>query len=357
MTSRLMTDMPLPLSPIFLLALLVAMAMPGQTFAQSPEKVVVAHRGASGYLPEHTLAAKVLAHAQGADFIEQDVVMSRDDQLIVIHDLTLERTTDVADRFPERARADGSFYVIDFTLAELRQLQVSEMPNSGRFPTGQSVFRLHTLAEEIELVQGLNQTTGRDAGLYVEAKSPWFHHQHGKDLSRAILETLADYGYTAREDRVYLQTFDYPELLRIHDELLPTLEMDIQLVQLIAWNDWLETYQRDGDNWVPYDYRWMFERAGIQEIARYADGIGPSMDMVVEPGSTAGNLQFTPLVGQAHAAGLVVHPYTFRRDLGRLPAYAEDFDRLLDIFFLDAGVDGVFTDFPDLVVDYLDNLH
>src|SRR5687768_6216800 len=94
--------------------------------AQPTDKLVIAHRGASGYLPEHRLEAKVLAFAQGADFIEQDVVMTQDDELVVFHDLTLERTTDVASRFPGRAQQDGSYYVIDFTLAELRQLQVSE---------------------------------------------------------------------------------------------------------------------------------------------------------------------------------------------------------------------------------------
>src|SRR5688572_33212284 len=103
---------------------LIALGLANMSLAAEADKLVVAHRGASGYLPEHTLEAKVLAFAQGADFIEQDVVMTRDDQLVVIHDLTLERTTNVATVFPGRAREDGSYYVIDFTLPELRQLVV-----------------------------------------------------------------------------------------------------------------------------------------------------------------------------------------------------------------------------------------
>lgn len=350
---------------ILLSALLTLLTLPAMPSLQAAEdKIVIAHRGASGYLPEHTLEAKVLAHAMGADFIEQDVVMSRDNALVVIHDLTLERTTDVAAKFPGRARVDGSWYVIDFTLEELRRLEVTESRTlvngaaspafPARFPPGQSRFRLHTLAEEIELIQGLNATTGREAGLYVEAKSPWFHHQAGKDLSRAILEVLRDYGYDSREAPVYFQTFDFHELKRVRQQLLPALGMDMKLVQLIARNEWQETYAMENGVWTPYDYDWMHEAGGMAEVARYADGVGPSTDMIVSSASTRGNIQFTTLVQDAHAAGMVVHPYTFRRDPGRVPDYAGDFGQLLEIFYFDAGVDGVFTDFPDLAVGYLD---
>ena len=324
--------------------------------AEPVNKLVIAHRGASGYLPEHTLEAKVLAHAMGADYIEQDVVMTRDDALVVLHDLTLERVTDVAEKFPGRARADTGYYVIDFTLDELRTLQVAESSQAGaRFPAGRSRFGIHTLAEEIELIQGLNQTTGREAGIYVEVKSPRFHHQAGKDLSMAILAVLSDYGYIAREDKVYLQTFDFNELKRIHDDLLPAMGMDIRLVQLIGQNEGLETRAQDDGQWLPDDYAWMHSAGGMAELARYADGVGPALDMIVAPGSTPESVGFTTLVADAHAAGLVVHPYTLRRDPGRMPAYAADFERLLEIFLVDAGVDGVFTDFPDLVLRFLEN--
>ena len=124
-------------------------------------RVVVAHRGASGYLPEHTLPAKAMAYAMGADYVEQDVVMTKDDQLIVIHDTTLDRTTDVAEKFPGRARADGQHYAVDFTLEEILTLNVTEgfsiengqktLNYPDRFPLGKSIFKVHTLAQEIEL--------------------------------------------------------------------------------------------------------------------------------------------------------------------------------------------------------------
>lgn len=311
-------------------------------------KVVIAHRGASGYLPEHTLASKAMAYAQGAHFIEQDLVMSKDDQVIVLHDLHLDAVTNVRDVFPDRARADGRYYVVDFTLAELRRLALLErfMLSDGdkvavyeqRFPLARSSFRIATFAEEIELIQGLNKSTGRSVGLYPEIKDPAFHRREGKDISAAVLEVLKTYGYGGRQDSVFLQCFDPYELLRIRAELLPAMNMTVALVQLL--------------NTSP-EFRAALTPDGMNDIAAYADGIGANMQLIVEPHSTATTLNTTNLVRLARDRGLLVHAYTFRRD--RLPAYAADYRELLGIFLNDIGVDGVFTDFPDLTVKYIES--
>ncbi|MGB5331282.1 MAG: glycerophosphodiester phosphodiesterase [Woeseiaceae bacterium] len=311
-------------------------------------KLVIAHRGASGYLPEHTLAAKAMAYAQGAHFIEQDLVMTRDDQVVVLHDHYLDTVTNVRDVFPDRSRADGRYYVIDFTLAELRTLAVSERFRlsdgvktaifESRFPLEKSSFRISTFAEEIELIQGLNQSTGRSVGIYPEIKSPAFHRSEGKDISAAVLEVLKAYGYDEQRDSVFLQCFDGNELQRIRGELFPAMNMTVPLVQLLGTEP---------------EFRPALTAAGIKSVATYADGIGPSMQLIVAPGSVAGKLQITNLVELAHELGLAVHPYTFRRDL--LPAYADDYDDLLKIFLDDIGVDGVFTDFPDSTVEYIES--
>ncbi|MEO1874110.1 MAG: glycerophosphodiester phosphodiesterase [Cobetia sp.] len=328
------------------------------------DKVVVAHRGASGYLPEHTLAAKAMAYAQGADFLEQDVVMSKDDQLVVLHDRFLDRVTNVAEVFPERARDDGRYYAIDFTLDELRKLafsegftvkdgeQVADYPE--RFPLGKSHFGLHTLSEEIEMIQGLNHSTGRDVGLYVEIKAPWFHQSEGKQVSRAVLETLKHYGYVAQDDNAVVQVFDPNGLKRIHDTLQPELEMNLRLVQLMGETRWDMTFQPDAEGKLePYDYDWMYQEGGMQRIATYADGIGPWKPMVIEDSSTRDDIKVTPMVEEAHAQGLIVMPYTFRLDEGRIPDWASDYDDMLRAFFVDARVDGVFTDYPDRAVQWL----
>ncbi len=332
----------------------------------SANPLVIAHRGASGYLPEHTLAAKALAYGMKPDYIEQDVVMTKDDQLVVLHDHYLDRVTDVAERFPGRARADGRYYAIDFTLAEIKSLRVTEGFNiddkgnkvagfPDRFPMWKSTFTVPTFAEEIELIQGLNKSLGYDIGIYPEIKAPWFHRHEGKDISKAVLNVLKQYGYDSKEDKVYLQCFDANELKRIHDELLPSMKMDLNLVQLMAYTDWNETMTYQGEQATPYSYDWMFEPGGMKKVAQYADGIGPWKPMLVDDKSTKDNIIIKPLMGEAKAAGLVVHPYTFRADKGRIAPYAENFDGMLDVFYNQVKVDGLFTDFPDKAVSFLNH--
>ena len=332
--------------------LLLALAAAFVSFADVTAKpVVIAHRGASGYLPEHTLEAAAFAHALGANFVEQDVVMSKDDVPVVCHDIHIDTTTDVAARFPARARTDGRFYAIDFTWEELRSLAVRERfdPTSeravfpGRFPANGASFRLCSLEESIQLVQGLNRSTGRDAGIYPEIKAPAWHAREGKDLGRALLEVLAFHGYTGPSDNVYVQCFEPMELKRLRSDLRTRLK----LIQLIDDATPIET---------DIDYGAMRTPAGLRAIADYAQGIGPPLGQVVsfQRGDGKSGLRVTTLVADAHASGLLVHPYTFRSDA--LPAGANDAEALLELLFARAKIDGVFVDQPDVVVKFLQRL-
>src|SRR5690606_33405226 len=181
--------------------------------------IVIAHRGASGYLPEHTLAAKAVAHAMGADFIEQDVVSSRDGVPIVLHDIHLDATTDVALRFPARARDAGRFYALDFALREIGELRghvrthggrdrQGQAVYPGRFPAGTALFGVPTLAEEIALLGGLDHSTGRRTGLYLALKAPNWHRRQGLELTSAVVEVLRETCDWPRPERVFLQCFD-----------------------------------------------------------------------------------------------------------------------------------------------------
>ncbi|NGZ14527.1 glycerophosphodiester phosphodiesterase [Vibrio aestuarianus] len=339
------------------------LALAGSTWGHA-DPLVIAHRGASGYLPEHTLEAKALAYGMKPDYIEQDVVMTKDNQLVVLHDHYLDRVTDVAERFPDRARSDGRYYAIDFTLSEIKSLRVTEGFNiddkgnkvagfPDRFPLWKSNFTVPTFAEEIELIQGLNKTLGYDIGIYPEIKAPWFHKHQGKDISKAVLTTLKEYGYTNKEDKVYLQCFDPIELKRINDELLPAMKMDLKLVQLMAYTDWNETMVYDGDQAQPYSYDWMFEANGMKQVATYADGIGPWKPMLIDDASTKDNIIIKPLMKEAKAQGLAVHPYTFRAEKDRIAPYADSFEDMLDVFYNKVKVDGLFTDFPDKAATFL----
>ncbi len=302
--------------------------------------LIIAHRGASGYLPEHTLEAKALAYAQGADYLEQDVVATRDDRLVVLHDIHLDRVTDVAARFPDRRRPDGRWYARDFDLAELETLNVHERRAAdgaavypGRFPTGTGAFRVPTLEAEIEMIQGLNRSTGRRVGIYPEIKRPAWHRGEGIDLGARLLEILDGYGYRRRGDSVYVQCFDAAELVRLRDDL----GCDLKLVQLIGENAW-------GESGTDYDA--LRTRRGLERLAEVVDGIGPWVEQLYTPGA-GGPAKSTGLAGDARKLGLAVHPYTFRAD-DLAPGFTS-FDEMVRWSAHGLKVDGVFTDFPDLV--------
>ncbi|MCA9005962.1 MAG: glycerophosphodiester phosphodiesterase, partial [Planctomycetaceae bacterium] len=206
----------------FCLALLL---IPASLSAE--EHQVFAHRGASGYLPEHSLPAKAMAYAQGADFLEQDVVLTKDDVPLVLHDTHLDGITDVARRFPGRKRKDGRYYAIDFTLDEIKQLNATQRFNrktgkpvyTERFPLDGYTYQLHTLEEEIRFIQGLNMSTGRNVGLFTEIKKPSFHQAEGRDIAKAVFDVLTRYGYgTDKQSACWVQCFELNTLKRFRKE-------------------------------------------------------------------------------------------------------------------------------------------
>ncbi len=317
----------------------------------SPSKIVIAHRGASAYLPEHTLESKAMAHAMGADYIEQDVALTRDNRAVVIHDHYLDTVSNVREVYPRRSRKDGRFYVIDFSLAELRRLTFFERINRDtgkvvypkRFPAGRSIpFRIHTLEEEIEMIQGMNKSRGMNTGIYPELKAPRFHTDEGKDIAKIMLDILYRYGYKEKKDKCYLQCFD-PACL---EYLRNDLKCKLKMIQLIADNSWNET--------PGVDYQAMLTPGGLKKISTYADGVGPWTDLIVIPSkekTKQTTYTVTDVVKNAHSLGLEVHPFTFRAD--SLPGRAKNFDDYLSIFVEKLDIDGFFTDFPDLGVSFL----
>ena len=293
--------------------------------------VIIAHRGASGYLPEHTLAAKALAYNMGADYLEQDVVATRDDELVVLHDIQLDRVTDVATIFAARARPDGRYYVRDFTLNEVRQLTVHERTNAdgspvypGRHQTSDEVFHVNTFAEELTFIADLQANHGRPVGIYPEIKRPAWHRGEGVDITPLFLNMLRDFGYKEHSDPVYVQCFDDRELVQVRDRH----NCELKLMQLIGENEWHE---------ADTDYDLLRSTNGLKRLAETVDGIGPWVNRLIEdPG----------LVARAHGEGLAVHPFTFRKD--DLPPGFGSFAELMTFTVDELLIDGLFTDFPDL---------
>ena len=311
--------------------------------------IVIAHRGASGYRPEHTLASYELAIGLGADFIEPDLVSTKDGVLIARHENEISETTDVAGHpeFADRRtvkRIDGrevtGWFSEDFTLAEIKTLRARErLPFRDRSFDGR--FEVPTFAEVLALARRKSAETGRTIGVYPETKHPSYFRSLGIPLEEPLLAELRDAGYQGRTAPVYIQSFEVRNLQELRKVTA------LPLIQL------LETAGQPWDFAVAGDartYQDLAAPAGLAEIATYADGIGPDKRMIVPADPGGRLLPPTPLVDDAHRAGLLVHPWTFRGDGTFLAAeYAGDPEREYQQFFA-LGVDGLFSDFSDTAV-------
>src|SRR6185503_9494989 len=245
--------------------------------------------------------------------------------------------TDVALKFPGRQRSDGRHYVIDFDLAELEELTVCERRAPGtarakypeRFPADAGLFRIATLAEELRLIGGLNQSTGRVAGIYPEIKDPGWHRRHGVDLSKLVLAELRAFDYSRADDAAFVQCFDAAELARLKTEL----DCRLPLIQLVGPEP---------------EYDTLLTPAGLRSLSAHAYGLGPHYSQLLVAAEKGGRPRRAELAQRAHDAGLRLHAYTFRRD--DLPPYTRTIEDLLELAFAEIGVDGVFSDHPDVAV-------
>lgn len=314
--------------------------------------LVIAHRGASGHRPEHTLASYRLAIEQGADFIEPDLVATRDGHLIARHEPLLDETTDVAS-YPEFAgrRAtrvlDGksvtAFFAGDFTLAEIKRLRAVQ-PNPARSKQYDGQFEIPTFEEILELVVAESAARRRKIGVYPETKHPSFHRSLGLPLEDRLLDTLSRYGLNGADAPVFIQSFESANLqyLRRRSKLPlvqllddGSLEYDAAATRVVRVN--IPQYDDPRGDRPPRE---------LADIATYADAIGPWKRQILRDLGRPVLLQ-TSVVAQAHAAGLEVHTYTFRNEPATLaPQYQGDPLREYRQFF-ELGVDGVFSDFPD----------
>ena len=317
----------------------------GCTPLMASEQMVMAHRGASGYLPEHTLAAKAMAHAQGSHYLEQDVVLTKDDVPLVLHDIYLDTLTDVAEKFPERKRADGRYYAIDLTLAEIKQLTATERFNARtgeqvypeRFPMSGYSYQLHTLEEEIRFIQGLNHSTGREAGVFPEIKQTTFHEREGKDIVRIVFDLLQSYDLgTEGDDLTMIHSFEPTTLQRLRNEL--------------GWKGRLELAFGGGRSADGSDFDYLATPEGLRELAGYVDAVWAPANRMISWNEN-GELQVTDFVRDAKAAGLAVFGGVMVTE--NLPANSPSLDAWHDALFNVLDVDGVVTDYPDLTAEWL----
>ncbi|WP_413198645.1 phytase [Nostoc piscinale] len=362
--------------------------------------IVIGHRGASGELPEHTLGSYMLAIQQGADFIEPDLVVTKDGVLIARHEPNIINTTNVLDHpeFADRRRtkivdgiAEDGFFVEDFTLAEIKTLRARIQP-SFRTQAFNDLYEIPTLQEIIDLVKQVEADTGKKIGIYPETKHPTYFASVGtkldgtpinQDITKKLVDLLVANDFTD-PNRVFIQSFEVSNLKQLNDVLFPAAGIDLPLIQLLDARD----VRVDGSliEYQPFDfevsgdprtYADLRTPEGLREIATYAEGIGPWKRMIVSVRGVDANgdgqaddvngdglvndadktlTAPTSLVDDAHTAGLLVHPYTFRNE-GRYLAIDYNGDPQAEFRqFIQLGVDGYFTDFPgtgDFVRDQL----
>jgi glycerophosphoryl diester phosphodiesterase len=329
--------------------------------------LVVAHRGASGFLPEHTLEAYQLAIDQGADFIEQDLVLTKDLVLICRHEPFLSGTTNVADlpQFANRKTTkvlDGvpvnDWFAEDFTLAEIKTMRAKQAL-ADRPQQYNGLYSIPTFQEVIDLVKTQTLAKRRIIGLYPETKHPTFHESRGLPLTRKLVEALSAAGWNNRIAPVFVQSFEVSNLRAIRNEYRST----VKLVQLLDADDvdasgnlvMKAPYAQPYDFVVAGDPRTFLDlstNAGLDFIKTYADGIGPWKPYIQPYRSTDMSLlPATNLIARAHAKGLLVHAFTFRNEPRYLlPAYGND-PRAEYKNFYNLGIDGVFTDFTPTAID------
>lgn len=343
--------------------LFTCIAMLGGCTTSMTLPLVIAHRGASGYLPEHTLEAYRLGIEQGADIIEPDLVATRDGRLVARHEPNITATTDVASRpeFSDRKRryvVDGreeeGWFTVDFTLAELRTLRaVQARPERPQQYNGQ--FLIPTFEEVIELAQREGRERGRVIGVYPETKHPTWHCERGLPLEEPMLAALRDAGWTRRTDPVFLQSFESGNLRWLRSRT------DLRLVQLIDADGLMpDGRPRPSARWtssgsctlypqgeLPQDFD---AAASFATVAQYADVIAPWKRYLV--GVDASNRLVPPsrFVELAKQAGLAVHTWTFRNEAAMLASDYGDDPLREYVQFYELGIDGLFSDFPDTAV-------
>jgi glycerophosphoryl diester phosphodiesterase len=348
--------------------------------------LVVGHRGATGYLPEHTLASYELAILRGADYIEPDLVSTKDGVLIARHEVNITETTDVANHQEFKGRfttktIDGNketgWFADDFTLAEIKTLRAKQRL-AFRPQEYNQFYQIPTFDEVIELAQAWSQRIGRVIGIYPETKHPTYHKQHGLALEAKLVKALDRHGWNHRNAPVFIQSFEVGNLKQLNGmtrvrliQLVDALDvaLDGSIIPIQPYD-----FVVSGD---PRTYADLVTPAGLAEIATYADGVSPWKRYIVSVAGVDANndgqaddtngdgvvddsdktaLPPTHLIEDAHAVGLLVHTWTFRNERQYLSkTYGENpSQEYLQFYCL--GIDGLFSDFPDTAVTARDLL-
>ena len=312
--------------------------------------LVIAHRGASGKYPENT--KKAFEYAKGySNYLEQDLQLTKDNQLIVFHDRVLDNVTNVKKVYPKsRARKDGKYYVIDFTLEELMRLQVTNRyfifsiiklkEFSNRKYNPNEIYQISSFQEVLDLVEDYNNMHNKKLGIYPELKDVWFYKQEGRDITIELFNMLKKYSYEKKQDQIFIQSYDSQELRRIKNEINSKFGTNYKLVQLVPKRKKGDIKVFEDNKVKVYDYSYYYTKEGLDKIREYADVLGPDKSLIY------GNKEKEEYYKYAKEIGFLVHVYTF--NLERVSKGFKNYNEEV-IYYRDMlGIDAYFTDYPDI---------
>ncbi|MFN3455130.1 MAG: glycerophosphodiester phosphodiesterase [Pseudobdellovibrio sp.] len=319
------------------------------SYNSSELPLVIGHRGASGYRPEHTLEAYKLALDMGADYIEPDLVITKDGVLISRHENEISETTDVAIKYPDRKttkKIDGEnktgWFAEDFTLKEIKTLRTKErLPNRDQKFNG--LYEVPTFEEIIELLKTFNNKNSMTRGIYPETKHPSYFQSIGLALEEPLVKILNKYHLNNKNSKVFIQSFELSNLKKLKKITSVPLILLLEIPQKSPYDFILSGDKRTYLDLVNTD-------TSLKELSLIVSGIGPHKAYIIPILPSGQKLPPTELVKKAHTFGLKVHPYTFRNDKQYLHSSYENNPELEYMEFFKQNVDGVFSDFPDTAI-------
>ena len=328
----------LRIAPLLMLLLLLT-TCPGQVRAEA--KLVIAEKS-SFTLPGSSLPGIAAAVAQGAELIRLNTLMTSDRKVIILNGATLGTLTDVDEHFPERARTDGLFYPVDFSYEEIQQLSLRHQPPTGpndNSPIHPSSFlKVPLLSDALALIALMSETIDTHPGIVLEIKQSWRYLHEGLDISLEALSLMAQNGFLESEDG-FVACYDPEELKRIHDKIMPSLNMSLKTLLLVDITGG-ETMRFDRGKWQPYNYDWIFTKFGLKSLSTFADAVGFSPKIAI---NSDGELLISEYFEDAHLLGLKLLAYPFDEFAATLPVYAETLPELADFCLFEAGFDGLVT--------------
>ena len=307
------------------------------------------------FLPAESLPALAITLSHGGDIIHLKLAMTGDDHVVLLRDTILDDITNVASVFPDKARTDGHFHVMDLTLAELQQLSLRTAEPIQSFSSAATPpfpgIAIATLEEALGVIKTMEFNRGSSIGIVAEIKKSWQYLHEQKDISRTVINVFQQYGYSSQTSNLILASYDPEELKRIHDSLMPAAGIDLKLLQLTEDNTGHQTRRFELGRWQPYSYDWIFTKFGIKAVSGYADMIAIKPEFLLGPN---GDLLRQDYVEDIHILGMqiIVNPFDPLAESYLLET--SSVESLAETLLFTAGADGLITHFDQEIKDFLE---